>query len=134
MKKLINAGGVLGALAFGGVALATGPEGAIVGSQGYLCSGTGTGPNATNAGQGATCSYTSTVDGGYVGVGPWTIVYTAPASTSKTIACAANAECDSGPNPAAGGFNTVIPAGSSIKVTSTGGSVAVGTLTNGPTP
>ena len=135
MKKLIIAGGVLGALVFGGVALATGPEGAIITPKTYVCSGTGSGPNGSNSGQGGACTYRSTVAGGYVGVGPWTISYLPfGATTATTISCAANTECDSGPNPSAGGLNTVIPAGSKITVTSTGGGVAVGTLTNGPNP
>jgi len=131
LKKLILAGTAVAMMAFAGVASATGPEGAIVTPAGHVCSGT-TGPiPMVPAAPGGSCTYTSSVAGGYQGDG-FTLVATHNDPLLGTVTDL-SVNCPVG-TPCTTGQATPIPALDTVTVTSTGGAVAAGTVTGGPTP
>lgn len=101
-------------------ASAAGPQGAIVTANAHVCGDS----SAPNVGPGGSCTYVSTVAGGYNGVGPFTITATQGNVTVFSTTCASGAQCGSptGSNP--------IPAGSSVTVSASGnGGVAAGSAT-----
>jgi hypothetical protein len=121
-------------------ALATGPEGATVTPVSHVCS-QGTGPDHSNIGAGGECTIVATVEGDWAGSG-FTLVATHVDPETNAIVTDVDANCPLGTDPnspafsncTAAGYGHAYPAGDTVTVTSTGGTVISGNPTNGPDP
>jgi hypothetical protein len=135
--------GALGsaALALGaGPAVAVGPEGGEVTPVSHVCSG-GTGPAGSNVGRGGECTLVSTREGDWAGSG-FTLIATHVDPVTKATVRDVDANCPLGTAPdspafrscTAAGYGHPYPAGDTVTITSTGGTVLFGSPTNGSTP
>jgi hypothetical protein len=140
MLALASASGSAALLLGAGPAVATGQEGGEVTPVSHVCSG-GTGPAGSNAGPGGECTLVSTTEGDWAGSG-FTLVATHVDPVTKTTVTDVHANCPLGTAPNSASFNNCTaagyghpyPAGDTVTVISTGGTVLFGSPTNGPTP
>ncbi|MEA3019049.1 MAG: hypothetical protein QOI47_573 [Actinomycetota bacterium] len=135
--------GALGAMAVllgSGPAIAVGPDGGEVTPVSHVCSG-GKGPAGSNIGAGGKCTVVAIADGDWAGSG-FTVVATHVDKKTKRIVTDVNASCPRGTAPnspafkncTAAGYGHPYPAGDTVTVTSTGGTVLFGAPTGGKTP
>src|SRR3954468_15058170 len=98
-------------------AVATGPEGAVVSPAAHVCS--------SEQAAGPSCTYTSTVPGGWQGSG-FTLVatHTVTVNGVTTTVTDINLNCPAG-TPCSTGQENPIPVGDTVTVTSIGGIAAV---------
>jgi hypothetical protein len=124
----------------GGPAVAVGPEGGEVTPVSHVCS-RGTGPAGSNVGPSGECTLMSTTEGDWAGSG-FTLTATHVDPVTKATVSDVDAKCPLGTAPnspafsncTAAGYGHPYPAGDTVTITSTGGTVLFGSPTNGPTP